>query len=101
MKYLKINKIQILKKLLLSKKKSNTKIMQKKKKWNVTKELIGKKTRKSEPHSLGKLLINEHEISRKEEIVDEFNTFFHKYGPKVGKKKKPNDNKILSSLLNL
>ena len=45
-----------------------------KKKWKVMKELICK-TRKSEPHLPEKLLINEHEVSGKEEIADEFNTF--------------------------
>ena len=39
------------------------------------KELIGK-TRKSEPHLPGKLLINEHEVSCKENIANEFNTLF-------------------------
>ena len=34
------------------------------------------KTRKSELHLPGKLLINEQEISGKEEIANEFNTFF-------------------------
>ena len=38
------------------------------------KELIGK-TRKSEPYLPGKCLINEHEVSGKEEIADEFNFF--------------------------
>ena len=35
--------------------------------WNVMKELIGK-TQKSEPHLRGKLLINEQEVSGKEEM---------------------------------
>ena len=39
------------------------------------KELIGK-TRKSEPHLPGKLLINEQGVSGKMEIANEFNTFF-------------------------
>ena len=38
------------------------------------KEVIGK-TRKSEPRLPGKILINEHELSGKEEIANEFNTF--------------------------
>ena len=38
------------------------------------KELIGK-TRKSESLLPGKLLINEHEVSGKEEMASEFNTF--------------------------
>ena len=46
-----------------------------KEKWNVMKELLGK-TRKSESHLPGKLLINEQEGSGKEEMANEFNTFF-------------------------
>ena len=42
------------------------------------KELRGK-TRKSEPHLPQKLFINEHEIFGKEEMANEFNTFFRKY----------------------
>ena len=42
------------------------------------KELIGKAW-KSEPLLPGKRLINEHEVSGKEEIASEFNTFFCKY----------------------
>ena len=42
------------------------------------KELIGKAW-KSEPLLPGKRLINEHEVSGKEEIASEFNTFFRKY----------------------
>ena len=49
------------------------------------KELIGK-TRKSEPHLPGKLLVNEQELSGKEEIANDFNTFFHKYWRRVGQK---------------
>ena len=52
--------------------------------WNVTKELIGK-TRKSEPHIPGKLLINEQEVFGKEEIVNEFNTFFTSIGAELAK----------------
>ena len=48
--------------------------MLKKQTWNVMKEVIGK-TRKSEPCLPGKILINEHELSGKEEIANEFNTF--------------------------
>ena len=48
------------------------------------KELIGK-IRKSEPHSPGKILINEHGISGKEEI-NEFNIFFKNIGPELVKK---------------
>ena len=59
--------------------------MHKKKTWNVMKELIGK-TRKSEPHLPGKLLVNEQELSGKEEIANDFNTFFHKYWRRVGQK---------------
>ena len=43
------------------------------------KELIGK-PRKSKPHLPGKILINEHEISCKEKIVNELNTFFTNIG---------------------
>ena len=39
------------------------------------KELVGK-IRKSEPHLLGKLLINKQEVSGKEEMANKFNTFF-------------------------
>ena len=52
---------------------------------NVMKELIGK-TRKSEPHLPGKLLINEQEVSSKEEIANEFNTFSTNIGPELAKK---------------
>ena len=55
-----------------------------KKKWNVMKELIGK-TRKSEPHLPGKLLINEQEVSGKVEIANEFNTFFTNIGAEMAK----------------
>ena len=34
------------------------------------------KTGKSDPPLPGKILINEHEVSGKEEIANEFNTFF-------------------------
>ena len=55
-----------------------------KKTWNVMKELIGK-TRKSEPHLPGKLLINEQEVSGKVEIANEFNTFFTNIGAELAK----------------
>ena len=55
-----------------------------KKTWNVMKELIGK-TRKSEPHSPGNLLINEQEVSCKVEIANEFNTFFTNIGAELAK----------------
>ena len=48
------------------------------------KELIGK-TRKSEPHLPGKLLSNELEVSRKEEMTNEFNTFFKNIGAELVK----------------
>ena len=44
------------------------------------KELIGK-TWKLEPHSPGKLLINEQKVSGIEEIANKFNTFFTNTGP--------------------
>ena len=56
--------------------------MMQKKPWNVMKELIGK-IRKSEPHLPGKLLINQHKISRKEEIANVFNTFFTNIGSEL------------------
>ena len=59
--------------------------MQKKKQkktWNVMKELIGK-TRKSESLLPGKLLINEHEVSGKEKMASEFNTFFANIGTEL------------------
>ena len=49
------------------------------------KELIGK-ARKSESLLPGKRLINEHEVSGKQEIASEFNTFFRKYQHRVGQK---------------
>ena len=55
-----------------------------KKTWNVMKELIGK-TRKSEPHLPGKLLINEQEVSGKVEIANKFNTFFTNIGAELAK----------------
>ena len=55
--------------------------------WNVMKELKSK-SRNSEPHLPGKLLINEHEVSRKEDIANEFNTFFTNIGPELLAKKK-------------
>ena len=55
-----------------------------KKTWNVMKELIGK-TRKSEPHVPGKVLINEQEVFGKEEMVNEFNTFFTNIGAELAK----------------
>ena len=48
------------------------------------KELIGK-TRKSEPHLPGKRLIYEQEVSGKEEIANEFNTFFTNIGAELVK----------------
>ena len=48
------------------------------------KELIGK-ARKSEPHLPGKLLINEQEISGKEEMANEFSTFFTNIGAELAK----------------
>ena len=47
-------------------------------------ELIGK-TRKSEPYLPGKLLINEQEVSGKEEMANEFNTFFTSIGVELAK----------------
>ena len=55
-----------------------------KKTWNVMKELIGK-TRKSEPHLPGKLLINEQEVSGKVEIANKFNAFFANIGAELAK----------------
>ena len=55
-----------------------------KKTWNVMKELIGK-TRKSEPHLPGKLLIKEQEVSGKVEIANKFNTFFTNIGADLAK----------------
>ena len=55
-----------------------------KKTWSVMKELIGK-TRKSEPHLPGKLLINEQEASGKVEIANKFNTFFTSIGAELAK----------------
>ena len=52
--------------------------------WNVMKELIGK-TRKSESHLPGKLLINEQEVSGKAEIVNDFNTFLTNIGAELAK----------------
>ena len=49
------------------------------------KELTGK-TRISQPHLPGKRLINEQEVSGKEEIANEFNTFFTNIGPELVKK---------------
>ena len=49
------------------------------------KGLIGK-TRKSEPLLPGKLLINEHGVSGKEEMASEFNTFFANIGTELAKK---------------
>ena len=49
------------------------------------KELIGK-TQKSQPHLPGKLLINKYDLSGKEEIANEFNTFFTNIGPGLAKK---------------
>ena len=51
----------------------------------VMKELISK-TRKSEPHLPGKILINEHEVSGKEEIANECNAFFTNIGTELAKK---------------
>ena len=56
-----------------------------KKAWSVMKELIVKPG-KLEPHFPGKILINEHDISGKEEIANEFNTFFTNIGPELAKK---------------
>ena len=47
-------------------------------------ELIGK-TRTSEPYLPGKLLINEQEVSGKEEMANEFNTFFTSIGVELAK----------------
>ena len=57
--------------------------MQKKKR-NVRKELIDK-TRKSEPHLPGKLLIKEQEVSGNVEIANKFNTFFTNIGAELAK----------------
>ena len=48
------------------------------------KELIDK-TRKSEPHLPGKLLINEQQVSGKEGMANEFNTFFTNIGAELVK----------------
>ena len=48
------------------------------------KELTGK-TRKSEPHLPGKLLINKQEVSAKEQMANEFNTFFTNIGAELAK----------------
>ena len=48
------------------------------------KELIGK-TRKTGPHLKGKLLINEQEVSGKEEMANEFNSFFTNIGTELAK----------------
>ena len=48
------------------------------------KELIGKTT-KSEPHLPGKRLINEQEVSGKEEMAKEFNTFFTNIGSELAR----------------
>ena len=56
-----------------------------KKAWNVMKDLIDK-TWKSEPHLPGKLLINDQEVSGKEEIANEFNTFFTNIDSGLAKK---------------
>ena len=44
------------------------------------------KTGKSDPPLPGKILINEHEVSGKEEIANEFNTFFTNIGLELAKK---------------
>ena len=49
------------------------------------KELVCK-TQKSEPHLPGKLLINEHEVSCKENIANECNTLFTNIDPELAKK---------------
>ena len=49
------------------------------------KELISK-TGKSDPPLPGKILINEHEVSGKEEIANEFNTFLTNIDPELVKK---------------
>ena len=49
------------------------------------KELIGK-TGKSDPHLPGKILINEHKVSGKQEIANEFHTFFTNIDPELVKK---------------
>ena len=49
------------------------------------KELISK-TRKSDPPLPGKILINEHEVSGKEEIANGFNTFLTNIDPELVKK---------------
>ena len=71
--------------------------MLKKQTWNVMKEVIGK-TRKSEPRLPGKILINEHELSGKEEIANGFNTFFTNIGPGLAKKI-PNASRLFESYL--
>ena len=48
------------------------------------KKLIGK-TRKSEPHLPGKLLIKEQEVSGKVEMANKFNTFFTNIGAELAK----------------
>ena len=53
--------------------------------WNVVERLTDK-TRKLEPHLPGKLLIDEQEVSGKEETTNEFNTFFTNIGPQSAKK---------------
>ena len=48
-------------------------------------ELIGK-TQKSQPHLPGKILINEYDLSGKEEIAKEINTFLTNIDPELTKK---------------
>ena len=48
------------------------------------KELTGK-TRKADPPLPGKLLINEQEVSGKEEMANQFNTFFTNIGVELAK----------------
>ena len=69
-----------------------------KKTWNVMKELIGK-TRKSESHLPGKLLVNEQEVSGKVEITNEFNTFFTNIGAELAKNI-PNASRLFESYIN-
>ena len=62
------------------------------------KELIGK-TRKSELHLPGKLLINEQEVSGEEEMANEFNTFFTNVGAELAKNI-PNTSRPFESYIN-
>ena len=67
------------------------------KKQNVMKELIGK-TRKSEPHLPEKRVIYEQDVSGKEEIANEFNTFCTNIGAELVKNI-PNASRLFESYI--